>query len=155
MTFGTRLKHLRHQLGLSQQDLANRIGLNRSTYARYETDDNQADYETLQKLADFFGTSIDYLLGRTDQSKPEPSSGKETNPSHPAAGDLQAFISERHVLYFGEEQLELSEEEQAELLRHMRLAWMIIKEKRQEQEQELQQEPQQKSRAKKRRNRQS
>ncbi|WP_126425444.1 helix-turn-helix domain-containing protein [Brevibacillus marinus] len=130
MTFGTRLKRLRQQMGLSQQELANRIGLNRSTYARYETDDNQADYQTLQKLADFFGTSVDYLLGRTAAAKPaEPAA----NAADPASGDLKAFISERRILYFGGEQLELSEEEQAELLRHMRLAWMIIKEKRQEQ----------------------
>lgn len=131
MTFGSRLKRLRQQMGLSQQELANRIGLNRSTYARYETDDNQADYQTLQKLADFFGTSVDYLLGRTTIAKPtQPGS----HALEPVNSDLMAFIRERRVLYFGDERLELSAEEQAELLRHMRLAWLMIKEKRQEQQ---------------------
>lgn len=66
MSVGQRLKSLRAKMKLSQQALSERVGLNRATYARYETDDNQADYETLQKLADFFEVSIDYLLGRTD-----------------------------------------------------------------------------------------
>ncbi|MBO8163607.1 MAG: helix-turn-helix domain-containing protein [Brevibacillus sp.] len=132
MTFGTRLKQLRKQQGLSQQELASRVGLNRSTYARYETDDNQADYETLQKLADFFGTSIDYLLGRTDVPHPLTAGEPQADGSPAGSRDLQAIISEAPVLYFGGDPLELSAEEQEELLRHMRLAWMLIKEKRQE-----------------------
>lgn len=144
MTFGSRLKQLRQQMGLSQQELANRIGLNRSTYARYETDDNQADYQTLQKLADFFGTSVDYLLGRTSVARP---TQPQSQASDPANSDLMAFIRDRRILYFGDERLELSAEEQSELLRHMRLAWLMIKEKRQEQE-----SPKQEQRSRKKRN---
>ncbi len=131
MTVGERLKNLRKQKGLSQQELSRQIGINRSTYARYETDDNQADYETLQKLADFFDTSIDYLLGRTDDQTGQKRGNEET--FYPdGARDLQALIRDNRAIHFGGEQLQLDEEEQAELLRHMRLAWMMIKEKRQE-----------------------
>lgn len=70
MTFGERLKLLRKKKKLSQQALSDRIGLNRATYARYETNDNQPDYDTLQKLADFFDVKIDYLLGRTNDTSP-------------------------------------------------------------------------------------
>lgn len=66
MKYGDRLKQLRNEKKLSQQELADKLGINRSTYARYETSATQPDYETLQKLADFFDVSIDYLLGRTD-----------------------------------------------------------------------------------------
>ncbi|MCY8269633.1 helix-turn-helix domain-containing protein [Bacillus sonorensis] len=62
MTFGDRIKHLRKEKGLSQQELADRLSLNRSTYARYELESTQADYDTLKKLANFFGVSIDFLL---------------------------------------------------------------------------------------------
>jgi transcriptional regulator with XRE-family HTH domain len=68
MSVGQRLKMLRKQKKLSQQALSDRVGLNRATYARYETDDNQADYDTLQKLADFHEVSVDYLLGRTNDT---------------------------------------------------------------------------------------
>jgi len=70
LTFGERLKLLRKKKKLSQQALSDRIGLNRATYARYETNDNQPDYDTLQKLADFFDVKIDYLLGRTNDTSP-------------------------------------------------------------------------------------
>jgi len=127
MTVGERLKKLRIQKGLSQQELSNQIGINRSTYARYETNDNQADYETLQTLADFFSTSIDYLLGRTEE--PMVDRG-ENYPVH--TSDLHRIIRDSHALQFNGEQLDLNEEERQDLLRHMRLAWLMIKDKRQE-----------------------
>jgi transcriptional regulator with XRE-family HTH domain len=64
MSVGERLKHLRNNKNLSQQELSDRIGVNRSTYARYETNDTQADYDTLQRLANFYDVSVDYILGR-------------------------------------------------------------------------------------------
>lgn len=71
-TVGERLKKLRKRKKLSQQELADRLGINRSTYARYETGDTQADYDTLVKIANFFDTSVDYLLGRTNIPDPIP-----------------------------------------------------------------------------------
>jgi transcriptional regulator with XRE-family HTH domain len=66
MNYGERLKKLRESKKLSQQQLADRLKINRSTYARYELGQTQPDFETLEKLADFFEVSTDYLLGRTD-----------------------------------------------------------------------------------------
>lgn len=40
--------------------------MNQNSISRYENGEREADYETLIKFADYFGTSIDYLLGRTD-----------------------------------------------------------------------------------------
>ena len=42
------------------------LSMNQNTISRYETEERQADYETLIKIADYFKVSIDYLLGRTE-----------------------------------------------------------------------------------------
>lgn len=63
MKYGERLKMLRNKKGLSQKELTERLNLNRSTYARYETSTTQPDYDTLKKLAEFHGVTTDYILG--------------------------------------------------------------------------------------------
>lgn len=60
------LKELREKKGLSQLQLAMKLGLNQNTISRYESGQREADYQTLIMLADFFDVSIDYLIGRTD-----------------------------------------------------------------------------------------
>lgn len=49
--------------------MADFLGITRQGYAKYENGQSEADHETLQKLADFFETTIDYLLGRTDDPR--------------------------------------------------------------------------------------
>lgn len=66
MKYGEILKKLRTDKGLSQKELTDRLTLNRSTYARYETSSTQPDFDTLSKLADFYNVSVDYILGRTN-----------------------------------------------------------------------------------------
>ena len=41
--------------------------MNQNTISRYENLEREADYSTLIKIADYFGVSLDYLLGRTDE----------------------------------------------------------------------------------------
>ncbi len=41
--------------------------MNQNTISRYETMEREADYETLVRFADYFGVSLDYLLGRTPE----------------------------------------------------------------------------------------
>ncbi|MEZ2733742.1 helix-turn-helix transcriptional regulator [Aneurinibacillus aneurinilyticus] len=64
--FGTRLKELRQRKQLTQEETAKLLNISRGTYAHYEIDKRQPDFATLQKLADFFDVSIDYLLGRVN-----------------------------------------------------------------------------------------
>lgn len=46
--------------------------MNQNTLSRYENETRQADYKTLILFADYFGVSIDYLLGRTDDPRMNP-----------------------------------------------------------------------------------
>ncbi|MCO7127764.1 helix-turn-helix domain-containing protein [Sporolactobacillus shoreicorticis] len=71
MDYGKRLKSLRDSRNLSQQELADRLQLNRSTYARYELNQTQPDLDTLKKIADFYDVSVDYIMERTDVRNPE------------------------------------------------------------------------------------
>lgn len=65
MTF--RLKELRKKRNISQLKLAIDLNMNQNTISRYENLEREADYSTLIKIADYFGVSLDYLLGRTDE----------------------------------------------------------------------------------------
>ncbi len=66
---GKRLSQLRKQSKLKQGELAEIIGIARTTYGMYEQGQRQPDYETLEKLADYFEVTTDYLLGRSDKPK--------------------------------------------------------------------------------------
>jgi transcriptional regulator with XRE-family HTH domain len=63
--FPTQMRKLRSELKITQETLANEIGVTKSTISLYETGDNVPDIKTLAKIADFYGVSADWLLGRT------------------------------------------------------------------------------------------
>lgn len=62
------LRQLREDKGLSQLQLALKLGLNQNTISRYENCQREADYQTLIAFADFFDVSIDYLIGRENHN---------------------------------------------------------------------------------------
>lgn len=70
MKFPERLKKLRKEKNLYQKELAEILGVSRPTISQYEAGTRRPDNETLEKLADYFKVSIDYLLGRTDERSP-------------------------------------------------------------------------------------
>ena len=61
-----RLKEIRKTKGISQLKMATDLNTNQNTISRYENGEREADYDTLIAFADYFGVSVDYLLGRTD-----------------------------------------------------------------------------------------
>lgn len=67
--FGQRLKSLRLERDLKQSELAKIIEVSPSTIGMYEQGRRYADLETLNKIADYFDVSVDYLIGRTDVKK--------------------------------------------------------------------------------------
>ncbi|MBR5145215.1 MAG: helix-turn-helix transcriptional regulator [Clostridia bacterium] len=60
-----RIKKVRLENGLTQQQVAQALGLNSVTYLRYEKGQRQMPLELLPKLADLFDVTLDYLFGRT------------------------------------------------------------------------------------------
>ncbi len=63
-----RIRELREDRDLRQIDVATATGIDQKTLSNYETGKTNPDSYSLIKLADFFGVSIDYLVGRTDIS---------------------------------------------------------------------------------------
>ena len=64
-----RIKELRKQARLSQQTLADQIGVFRNTISNWETGYSQISLENAKKVAEYFGVTIDYLLGsESDQT---------------------------------------------------------------------------------------
>jgi len=56
-------KKLRDEIGISQAELAKKLGLKQKTYCNYENGTTEPTLETLIKLADYYGVSVDYLIG--------------------------------------------------------------------------------------------
>ncbi len=63
---GKRLKELRTAKGLSQKALGEKLGIAQNTIAQYEKELANPSLDILVKLADFFDTTTDYILGRID-----------------------------------------------------------------------------------------
>jgi transcriptional regulator with XRE-family HTH domain len=68
--FSKRLKELREKHNLSQEELADKLGIPRSTITHYENNSERFPRRgRLDEIANFFGVTTDYLLGRTDIPK--------------------------------------------------------------------------------------
>lgn len=103
------LKELRLKKKLLQKDVADYLGVNRTTYVKYETGASQPDNDTLSRLADFFGVSVDYLLGRTHEKADTDFEKKFDNifriekKKYPLLGDIACgepiFADEEHESY--------------------------------------------------------
>jgi len=65
-----RLKDLREDADLSQRELAAYLNIKQNTYSQYENGQRQIPLEALIALARFYKTSVDYILGLTDEIKP-------------------------------------------------------------------------------------
>lgn len=66
----SRLKEIRKDRDFTQTDVAKYLGMKQQQYSEYEIGKRLIPIETLDKLADYYDTSIDYLVGRTDERKP-------------------------------------------------------------------------------------
>ena len=67
-----RIRDLREDRDLPQKALANYLQIHKTTYSDYELGRLNIPVPILHKLADFYGVSVDYLLGRTGQREPYP-----------------------------------------------------------------------------------
>ena len=83
MTFAQKLKELRTRAGMSQEKLAERVGVSRQAITKWETDKGAPEMENLLALSDLFGVSVDELLGRESR--------------RPTAGYLYESVTEYDV----------------------------------------------------------
>ena len=66
------LRGLREDRDISQAEMADMLNIHQTTYSNYELEKGNIPLQTLIRLADYFQTSIDYLVGLTDERKPYP-----------------------------------------------------------------------------------
>ena len=71
MDFSKRLKNLRNEKDISQEELARLLNVSRTSVTNYELGRNEASAQVLNKLSEIFNCSIDYLLGKTDIRYPQ------------------------------------------------------------------------------------
>lgn len=69
--FATRLKDIRNKKGLTQKQLADKLGISSSTIGMYEQNNRMPSSEILSEMCNIFDVSIDYLLGRTPEKSSE------------------------------------------------------------------------------------
>lgn len=91
LKFGKRLKKLRNEKGINQKELADKMNTTKATISRYENDKQEPSVLILEKLAEYFNTSTDYILGKSDARDPL---WYEKLPA-----ELQNFIKEENVEY--------------------------------------------------------
>ncbi len=76
-----RIRELRQDHDYTQEQIAKYLKISRATYGHYETSRNEIPNIVLNKLADFYQVSVDYLMERTDISTPYPKSENKPNSS--------------------------------------------------------------------------
>ena len=69
-----RIRDLREDADIKQKTMAAVLMCDQSLYSKYERGERPLPLELAGKLADYFGTSVDYLMGRTDELTPYPPS---------------------------------------------------------------------------------
>lgn len=77
----TRLRNLREDNDLTQKELSKILNISQVAYSYYELNKRSIPLELLSKIADFYNTSVDYLLFRTDIQKPYPKTQIKAKPA--------------------------------------------------------------------------
>ena len=83
-----RIKRLREKAGLSQRALAEKIGVSQQSINKYENHNIEPDIETLIRMAEYFDTSVDYLIGHSRiRRRIEPVSAYDLNKDEASVMD--------------------------------------------------------------------
>lgn len=90
MEFSTRLKLLRKEKGFTQSDVARMVFIDKTAVSKWELGLNFPNQNIQTRLADLFGVSVDYLLGRTDIRNANLSPPAETIVDMPIVGSVRA-----------------------------------------------------------------
>ncbi len=88
---GNRLKKLREEKKLTQEQLGQLVDLSQQTIGHYEVNRAKPDLETIQRFAEIFNVTTDFLLGRT----------KNRNESLPTDTELENFLQKSNIKFDG------------------------------------------------------
>ena len=66
MLLGERIKQLRKENGMTQVELAQKLGVTKGTVSTWETNSRMPGFDVLDRMCDMFQRSLDYLMGRSD-----------------------------------------------------------------------------------------
>lgn len=76
---GDRIASLRRRMNLTQEGFSEKVGISRAALSHYEKNRREPDYETINRMADFFEVTTDYLLGRSDRESLTEKESEEYN----------------------------------------------------------------------------
>lgn len=93
MRFGERLRSLRIEKGITQKQFAILFKVAESTVSMYERSEREPAFEQLERIADYFDVSVDYLMGRTGDRSP--SGIRKSEAKDPELADLMAKLEEK------------------------------------------------------------
>lgn len=119
-----RLRNLRLSKKKTQKQVADMLGITRQGYGNYENGVTEPDNDSLAKLADYFETSTDYLMGRIDEqsfkSKENNNTAAESTTPYFATPkdkrDFKKFLEQQEVMFDG---VPMTDEDKARVLGYM------------------------------------
>jgi len=121
MSLGKRLTQLRKKRNLTQGELANVLKVSRGAVSMWEIDQRTPDPLILQRIADYFGVSVDYLLGRSTPNQPRSLQEKVFDPTYePTEVDLEDFLKVANIRFHGDI---IATEDKEKLLRIAEILW--------------------------------
>jgi transcriptional regulator with XRE-family HTH domain len=99
MTVGDKIKQIRKDKGLQQKAVASEVGLDQSNYNKVENGRREPSVEVLQKLAVFFGVTVDELLNPDDKKQPTPVTVEDKTVSEKIRLVEQLEEDDKNVIY--------------------------------------------------------
>lgn len=100
-----RIKKAREEMGITMAEAARRLNLSKIGYCRYEYGERTPSVQTLEVIAQCFGTSVDYLLGNTNDMSPDCIViRKDTDPElyelYRGLSDQDSSVRKRMITYY-------------------------------------------------------
>jgi len=134
---GDRLRKLRTKKKITQEELGRKVNVTKVSISGYENGNRNPDTDTLQKLADYFNVSTDYLLGRTDNldgnSIPELTKKDEKDIAKDLEDIINNLSTDGYAQFDGRSIEDLDEDDKelliASLENSMKLAKRLAKDK--------------------------
>ncbi|EAG7258015.1 XRE family transcriptional regulator, partial [Listeria monocytogenes] len=94
----------------TQEDISKILGISRGAYSHIENGRNEPDMETIVKLANIFGVSTDYLLGRSNNGFIDTIAAHiDSNATEEEIKEILAYIEEKRKEYANEEEIDITD----------------------------------------------